>query len=268
MPKRHIHEVYKKWPEVRSRNVALIGSVSPILSKEEVRILQAAGFVGLTIGFESFHPEILKLLGKGQQVYHNLACLKWIKEQHITAYYGILMNVPGELPEYYDEMSKLIPRIRHFQPPDNFNPIKLMRYSAYWRENDPRMKNRRASQFDGLLPYNDEASIFWEYDLSPTVAADNFKRLVQTEWMTAKDVYARLVGNCVYDTRSGVEERISLTKTEHAVMLACDSPASMSQLRSQMPDEPLADILSDLEARTLIYTDGEVYLSLLETEGF
>ena len=98
-------------------------------NRKHARQFYAAGVRHLEAGIESLHDDLLKLMNKGTSVLENVALLKHAQEFGITVNWHFLTGFPGELDEWYDETSELLPMVHHLQPPVSLHGITLQRFS-------------------------------------------------------------------------------------------------------------------------------------------
>ena len=104
------------------------------LTQSDVAALRRARVRGLQPGIESLSTHLLRLLKKGASTIRNLALLKWSREYGIAAYWNMLCGIPGESFQDYDEQLILIDKIPHFQPPLTANPLRVDRFSPYFKD--------------------------------------------------------------------------------------------------------------------------------------
>ncbi|HSD26627.1 MAG TPA: RiPP maturation radical SAM C-methyltransferase, partial [Vicinamibacteria bacterium] len=118
-------------PELASRRprVDLFYEVKANLRKEQLRRLREAGVSIVQPGIESFSDPVLRMMRKGTTAVQNIQLLKWCKELGITPYWNLLWGFPGEPPEEYARMARLVPLLTHLVPPKGFGAIRLDRFS-------------------------------------------------------------------------------------------------------------------------------------------
>jgi hypothetical protein len=76
----------------------------------------------------------LSLLKKGVSTIRNLALLKWCRERSIFVMWNLLCAIPGETSDDYDQQLLLFDKIPHFHPPNSVNPVRIDRFSPYFKE--------------------------------------------------------------------------------------------------------------------------------------
>ena len=113
----------------RRLKVGLFYETKSNLNKDQVRLLGAAGVREIQPGVESFSDPVLKLMRKGVTGLQNIQLLKWCKELGVEASWNFLWGFPGEPPEEYERLARLVPLLTHLQPPVAHTQIRLDRFS-------------------------------------------------------------------------------------------------------------------------------------------
>jgi magnesium-protoporphyrin IX monomethyl ester (oxidative) cyclase len=104
------------------------------MTAAEVEVLHAANVCWIQPGIESLSTRLLGLLDKGLSTIQNIALLKWCRELRIRVSWNLLCGIPGERVEDYDEQIALMERIPHLQPAGGVHPIRIDRYSPYFKQ--------------------------------------------------------------------------------------------------------------------------------------
>jgi ribosomal peptide maturation radical SAM protein 1 len=86
-------------------------------TNERVKAFADAGFSELQPGIESFDTNVLRLMDKGVSGMQNVFLLKQGYVHGIQINYNILYGIPGDRPEWYERMVRLLPRLFHLTPP-------------------------------------------------------------------------------------------------------------------------------------------------------
>jgi len=255
------------------------------LRKEQVRQLRLAGIVTLQPGIESFSDAVLKLMRKGVSGLQNIQLLKWCKELGVTPYWNLLWGFPGEPPEEYERMARLVPLLTHLEPPLDFGSIRLDRFS-------PNFFDAERLGFTDLAPWGSyrhvyqlpsEAVANLAYYFSfrykqPQDVAGYVKPLARelAAWDRASersdlfsvDVNGRLL---VWDLRPVSREPLTLLSgLDRILYQACDAASDLRQLAQAVerdtgqpiPPDEVARRLEPLSARGLLLKDGVRYLAL------
>jgi ribosomal peptide maturation radical SAM protein 1 len=106
------------------------------LRKEQVRMLRDAGVRSIQPGIESFSDAVLKLMRKGVGALQNVQLLKWCKEMGVDPAWNLIWGFPGEAPEEYDRMARLVPLLTHLPSPDSSGLLRLDRFSPNFEQAD------------------------------------------------------------------------------------------------------------------------------------
>jgi ribosomal peptide maturation radical SAM protein 1 len=125
---------------------ALAYQLKATLDLQQLVDLKKAGVVALLPGIESFSTPLLRLMNKGTTGSQNLLFLRNVTSVGIVASWFLLWGFPGDRAVDYEEMLRLLPLIRHLQPPLFFRPMRLTRFSAY-------LENPQAYQITALRPW-------------------------------------------------------------------------------------------------------------------
>jgi ribosomal peptide maturation radical SAM protein 1 len=101
------------------------------LGLDQVLALRQAGVIEVQVGIESLSPTLLRRLAKPCTVQGNIALLRYARSTGIKIRWNILFGLPGDRISEYEEMLRLLPLIRHLEPPVQLVPLMLSRYSRY-----------------------------------------------------------------------------------------------------------------------------------------
>lgn len=107
----------------------LFYEVKSNLTKEQVRLLKAAGITTIQPGIESLSNQVLQLMGKGVTALQNIQLLKWCKEFGVQPDWNIIWGFPKESPEEYGCMAELTSLLTHLPPPIMASAFRLDRFS-------------------------------------------------------------------------------------------------------------------------------------------
>lgn len=118
----------------RSRGLRLFYEVKSNLRKEQVRMLRDAGIRRIQPGIESFSDPVLRLMRKGVSALQNIQLLKWCAELGVAPDWNLLWGFPGEPPEEYERMARLVPLLTHLPPPNSDGVIRLDRFSPNFEQ--------------------------------------------------------------------------------------------------------------------------------------
>jgi hypothetical protein len=206
------------------------------------------------------------------------------RELGVKVYYNIIWGFPGESPNDYEEMARLIPLLSHLQPPVGEGAIRIDRFS-------PNFEQAEALGFGELLPhpayahvypFNAEALSMLAYffvTADSNNSSDQYTKALQTEiqrwrtghaksdlfWMQSQDYLL------IWDFRPVARERLTVLKgLAKDCYLECDqirTPRQIAQANSARGDTPAKEqairkILDSLTKRGLMVRHGNSYLAL------
>jgi ribosomal peptide maturation radical SAM protein 1 len=135
----------------------LFAEVRPELTREHMVLLAQAG-ITIQVGIESLNDHILRLMHKGTRTLENIRLLKWCREYGITIHWNQLYDVPGEKAADYADLAEVMPSVRYLPPPDACSPVRLDRFSTYFRDHETYGYVRRdpAAAFRHIYPFPPE----------------------------------------------------------------------------------------------------------------
>jgi hypothetical protein len=195
-------------------------------------------------GIESLSSSILKLMDKGTTRLQNIQLLKWSEELKIGLAWNLLFGFPGEPPEEYDDMAKLIPVLTHLPPPTGSGTVRLDRFSPYWRAPDSYgIKNMRPLWTYDLvyapLPpaVRSQIAYYFDYDHS------DFRK---------PQAYAGTTAAAVLEWQTAYHKR-------HATLEVINDSGISQVLDSRAPGEPLRYVVDEAEAALLKVLDGATH---------
>lgn len=115
------------------KNPALFYEVKSNMAETDIVALKRANATTLQPGIESLSTHLLTLLKKGVTTIRNLALLKYCRERGVNVLWNLLCAIPGEKSEDYDQQLLLFDKIPHLQPPNEVNPVRIDRFSPYFK---------------------------------------------------------------------------------------------------------------------------------------
>jgi ribosomal peptide maturation radical SAM protein 1 len=256
----------------------LFYEVKANLTREQVRVLGAAGVRNIQPGIESLSDQVLRLMRKGTTALQNVQLLKWCREYGIRPDWNLLYGFPGEDPEEYAAMIPLIRSIRFLEPPGAHGSIRLDRFSPY--HSDPvsfgMLHVRALPAYRSLYPFDDEtlARVAYYFDFD---YADGREPLAYVQpVLDVVDDWRRNGPDGGFWAIGGIDGSLALVREEGgaphevtrleswqaATYEACDEIQSLTSLARQ-PD--LADVPSDELMEFLRWCIGERLM--LERDG-
>jgi ribosomal peptide maturation radical SAM protein 1 len=144
------------------------------LKRAQLRGMARAGVRHIQPGIESLSSHVLKLMNKGISMLHNVRCMKWAHYYGMRVSWNILTGFPGETDEDYDEQLRVIPLLRHLQPPAGWGRIWLERFSPYFTDRPPQVENvRPLDAYRFIYPEErlnlEEIAYFFAYEMRDTL---------------------------------------------------------------------------------------------------
>lgn len=252
------------------------------VGKDEVRALRDAGARHIQPGIESLSDPVLRLMRKGVSTIQNLQLLKWCLEFGVRVDWNILWGFPGESPEDYDKMARLVPLLWHLEPPARGSRVRLDRHSPHFIEAE-------AFGFRQLRPF---PSYFQVYAGLPKQAVANLAFFFEAEhdldrnlrtytaalqreidlWRSAhpastlfylKDEHSYVI----FDSRPRQTRKSCHTfrGLSAAILARCDKGRSEHMLARELPEYTPCEIAQELASLCdlgLMWSDGKSYLSL------
>jgi ribosomal peptide maturation radical SAM protein 1 len=262
----------------------LFYEVKANLKKEQLRLLRDARIRHIQPGIESLSDAVLKLMRKGVSGLQNIQLLKWCKELGIEASWNILWGFPGEPPEEYERMARLVPLLAHLRPPDGSGMIRLDRFSPNFND----AERLGFADVTPLPPYgyvyalSSEAlanlAYFFTFDYREPRDLGSYVGPLRKEvrrWRRnwpRHDLFSVDMGESllIWDLRPAPTALLTVLRGEARILYqACDSITDLRRLRETLnggesapSPETLEARLAPLVARGLLIRDGARYLAL------
>jgi len=272
-------------------DLCLFYEVKANLTREQVRKLAASGITQIQPGIESFDTELLRLMRKGVTSIQNIQLLKWCYEDGIDPYWNILYGFPGERPEQYNDLPRLLRLLSHLRPPSGISPVIFERFSPYHFDKDKfKLSLTPFPLYPMLYPapvdYHKIAYYFhgkWEGQtidpqeyISPSLEVYHEW---QARWNEGKTGFYYEKGPgflTLYDNRpleksAGLRfRRLNLNDKQARVYLFCDEKRSFSAIHQMLnegsenplPESKLRIMLDQFVERGLMFSEDDCYLSL------
>ncbi|MFK7050154.1 Radical SAM superfamily protein [Flavobacterium columnare] len=102
------------------------------ITYNQMKLLKNAGIKFMQIGIEAFSNNILNLINKGATYIENINVLRYARITGITIGWNLLREVPNDCINDWKQTLKIIPYLRHLDPPSGFRPVELARFSPYY----------------------------------------------------------------------------------------------------------------------------------------
>ena len=274
------------------KKLNLVGEVKTNLKEEDIIRLKQAGFLIVQPGIESLNDHLLQLMNKGNNAAAHVAFLKYCKKHGLGLSWNLLMSIPGEKEEDYEELASLVPKIVHFTPPVGVFPILFQRFSAYLAAPEQYGLELQPREMYRYIYGDDEDRIrnmCLYYDLTGGAFRDSLGRMQPFYEQLYKAVYEwrKIAGSGenrslrMANTESGlllmdsrpcmIQPFTVLTGLDRSVFLACDSPKSRRRLadllQSEATEEEILASAEKLAGLNFIARLGENYVSLALPAG-
>jgi ribosomal peptide maturation radical SAM protein 1 len=130
---RYLKELFPDLIDARS-DYELFYEVKANLTREQLRVLAAAGVLRLQPGLESLDSGVLALMRKGVRAVQNVNLLRWARYYGIEVTWNILWGFPGETEPQYTSQAELVPQLAHLDPPEAFGRFWLGRFSPMYTD--------------------------------------------------------------------------------------------------------------------------------------
>ena len=130
MPLDYVRSLFPALEALPSRP-KLFYEVKANLKEEQLDAMTGGGVDSIQPGIESLSSHTLALMRKGVNALQNVALLRSCRGRRIHVVWSHLYGFPGERPDDYRSVLRLIPKIEHLEPPGLAQRISIDRYSPY-----------------------------------------------------------------------------------------------------------------------------------------
>lgn len=270
-------------PELAGRDLRLrlFYETKANLSKDQLRLLRAAGVTAVQPGIESLSTNVLRIMRKGTSALQNIQLLKWCAEIGISVYWNLLYGFPGELSQDYEAMAPVIDSITHLQPPTGFGKIRLDRFSPnFTSAAEMGLCNVRPDRSYELiydLPADQLSGLayYFEHDYEDGRDPNDYfadSELAARRWVTGHNRDGLLYVDhgdqlAVWDFRPRARQLLTILDTwQRDVYLHCDEHRSRRSIEDASggpgSGHDVGELLDRLVAdKLMVFIDGR-YLSL------
>jgi ribosomal peptide maturation radical SAM protein 1 len=100
---------------------------------DQLALLSRAGVKRIQPGIEALDTELLTLMKKGCTMLQNVQILKLAAESGLSVAWNLLYGFPGESSASYERTVRLMPKLRHLQPPVTTGRVLADRFSPYFQ---------------------------------------------------------------------------------------------------------------------------------------
>lgn len=152
----------------------LFYEVKANLSREQLRVMRAAGVRHIQPGIESLSSRVLGLMRKGTRASTNINLLRWARHFRIHVSWNLLWGFPGESEEDYRQQADLMRSLHHLQPPGGGGRIWMERFSPIFedRATFPAGRVEPNWSYRHIYPSNvnlADVAYFFDHDLLGTL---------------------------------------------------------------------------------------------------
>jgi ribosomal peptide maturation radical SAM protein 1 len=251
------------------------------IKKSDLEHMKRAGVGEVFVGVESLSTPVLRLMRKGTTALTNIQVIKWCRELRIGIIWNLLYGFPGEQPEEYERMARLVPSLTHLSPPTGFTQVYLLRNSPYFDQPEGLgLANvRPVETFSNVLPglpeearWNLSTTFNFDYadGRNPSDYLGSLSQALEAWQETSPDSLLAYVDDGkrlrLFDTRPVARQTVCiLTGLERELYLACDQQRSLNRLSKRFAETPrrlLRDTLVSLVEERWMVSEGDSYLSL------
>jgi ribosomal peptide maturation radical SAM protein 1 len=281
---RYFKEVFPRLEELGLK-IQLFYETKSNLKKSQMAALRQLGTTWFQPGIESLDSHVLELMDKGVRGIHNVQLLKWAREMGFTLTWNILCGFPGERPDDYRRIARMVRSIPHLEPPGALSRFRLDRFSPMFeRAGQYGLRDVRPFPAYRLCyPFSDRSlsRIAYFFHCASTMDAETLEAL-QDAWKavegwqrdhTAGGLTGRLDSENleISDTRPGrAPATYNLTGLRRDVYLAADAALSATRLLQTVRREhgdslsagELQIILDEFLGLDLMVREDDLYLSI------
>lgn len=290
--------------EKASLRLRFFFEVKATLRKEEMAALRRAGVRRVQPGIESFSTEILRGMRKGSRGIDAVGFLKNALRENLAVTWNMLCGFPHEPLTEYEEMIELLEAVRHLPPPVGLFPVRIHRFSPFFREPERfgwgRIRPLR--QYAAVFPFSEEVlerlAYFFEPDFAPESLASPQRRKTREIAKRMRDAIERwkieaahggsvLFGIpekrdgeekiTIWDRRFGrggeEEQGEEITGLEAKILIMADEPIHQQRLEERLRgegwrSEEIAKALARLSSRQwLLLRDGSCLSLVMDWQG-
>lgn len=279
----------KKIIEQKKNFSFYIEARSGQLKSKDYELLKRAGFKTIQTGIESFSKNLLGKMNKGTKVIHNIAALKYCRENHIKNYYNIIIDYPTEEDIDYMETQTNIQLFRQYLEPPKISRFLVGFNSPIYKDIGKfNIKNIEYKIIDKIIyPKNileNNFQFFYDFNTIKKYKENNWGKLV-SNWKTeyekraidgikretdiSKLIFYYEDGKNflkIYDYRDNSNVFIyTLNKKERKIFLDCNDVTSIEELKQknlELNENELLKILNDFIQIGIIFKEDDLLLSL------
>lgn len=254
--------------EADDRDFNLFVELKPNLKPHELQALSGAGFRIAQAGVETFYPDFVRLLDKGQSVVNCVSFLKWCKYYKIGITYNLLHHIPFEEAEWYPKQLEVIKKIVHLPLPQNCSSISIQRFGVYFQSellNNLTPWDSYRFLYPAYMDIQNLAYLF-DYDQTAVVGDEHVMPIIsfldEDSKRESSTFLCFLTDRLIIDTRNGGQRSYKLSKSQFDLLKFCLIPKTRREVKDKFA---LGDIEYLLTNDLLMALEGKI-LSLVEVE--
>jgi len=280
----YLEGLFGRLAEARS-DMRIHYEIRPSVGRAQLKKMRLGGLYSVQPGVESFSTHVLTLMKKHTTGMRNVELLKWCAYYRINNLYNLLWGFAGETAEDYALQARLIPLVRHLQPPYAIAQARPDRGSPMFT-NPERLsivKLRPSACYPYLYPGDrfrlDRVSYFFEHEtknLPPTEAYDAIHAAVfdwQESWkgdarpiLRYRKSWDTLV---VEDLRDGEPRTLTFEDREAKLLEVCADAKKLREVKEALEDDGpwVEDALARLAQAGMVLALDDRYLTLALPEN-
>lgn len=261
----------------------LFYEVKANLTREQIKLLHAAGVRIIQPGIESLNSHILHLMRKGVTAIQNVNLLRWGLYYGIHIAWNLIYGFPGETERDYKDQESILRTLVHLQPPAGIGRVIMERFSPFFfdRATFPARYVRPSTIYDYIYPHyvnTHEVAYMFDYEFEEKLGKEIYEgshHLVET-WQEAwkKDTKPSLtywstngflqIEDLRDPSSPGTYTFEGLLATIYAAL--SDRPRSVARLKATLElsssDDEIEAALEEFCNRGLMMRDGDLFLAL------
>ncbi|MBU0497774.1 MAG: RiPP maturation radical SAM C-methyltransferase, partial [Candidatus Thermoplasmatota archaeon] len=288
LPKQHLRTLLQQIIALQKDLTFYAEARADSLKQEDYQLLKLAGFTTIQTGIESFSQNYLKKINKGTQIIHNIAALKYCKENKIKNHYNLIINYPNEEDIDYKETKDNIEKFKRYLDPPQLCTLRVVYGSSI--QQHPTEYNIAQLEFTTIdkLMFPMEIlknNFLFIYDFTQKqqtqphawfdliqnwhqVRTEVLTQSINTQQSLDDLIFYFIDGGTflkIYDKCDPNNIQIySLNETERAVFISCSDIISYHKLYNKLDlsETDLHQILSDLISSDILFEENNYFLSL------
>lgn len=280
----YVEGLFGRLAEARS-DMHIHYEIRPSVNRTQLKKMRLGGLYSVQPGVESFSTHVLTLMKKHTTGMRNVELLKWCAYYRINNLYNLLWGFAGETAEDYSLQVRLIPLLRHLQPPYAVAQARPDRGSPM-HTNPERLsivKLRHSACYRYLYPNDrfrlDRVSYFFEHetkDLAPTVVYDALHTAVyewQQSWQGDERPSLRYRKSwnslVIEDLRNGRPRMLTFEAREARLLEICADAKKLREIKEVLEDDGnwVEAALDRLQQDGIILALDDRYLTLALPEN-